>query len=93
MSDKSQQARDGQSIVPLDMKGCICHFTKWQIHLFISKGTQCWTNGKYILIRSTSACWEQQTSACILVQATIYGRRILLGQNGDLDQSETYDIS
>ena len=20
------------------MKGCICHFTKWQIHLFISKG-------------------------------------------------------
>ena len=25
--------------VPLDMKGCICHFTKWQIHPFISKGT------------------------------------------------------
>ena len=24
-------------IVPLDMKGCICHFTKW--HPFISKGT------------------------------------------------------
>ena len=21
------------------MKGCICHFAKWQIHLFISKGT------------------------------------------------------
>ena len=25
--------------VPLDMKGCICHFIKWQIHPFISKGT------------------------------------------------------
>ena len=23
-------------LVPLDMKGCICHFTKWQIHPFIS---------------------------------------------------------
>ena len=23
--------------VPLDMKGCICHFVKWQIHPFISK--------------------------------------------------------
>ena len=28
-------------IVPLDMKGCICHFIKWQIHPFISKGTTC----------------------------------------------------
>ena len=26
-------------IVPLDMKGCICHFWKWQIHPFISKET------------------------------------------------------
>ena len=26
-------------IVPLDMKGCICHFVKWQIHPSISKGT------------------------------------------------------
>ena len=25
------------NVVPLDMKGCICHFTKWQIHPFISK--------------------------------------------------------
>ena len=23
--------------LPLDMKGCICHFVKWQIHPFISK--------------------------------------------------------
>ena len=28
-------------IVPLDMKGCICHFTKWQIHPFIYKGAKC----------------------------------------------------
>ena len=27
------------SIVPLDIKGCICHFTNWQIHPFIYKGT------------------------------------------------------
>ena len=25
-------------IIPLDRKGCICHFTKWQIHPFIPKG-------------------------------------------------------
>ena len=24
--------------IPLNMKGCICHFTKWQIHHFIPKG-------------------------------------------------------
>ena len=24
--------------VPLDMKRCICHFTKWQMHPFIPKG-------------------------------------------------------
>ena len=27
-----------QYIFIFDMKGCICHFTKWQIHPFISKG-------------------------------------------------------
>ena len=26
-------------IVPFDMKGCICHFAKWQIHPLICKGT------------------------------------------------------
>ena len=26
-------------IAPLDMKRCICHFAKWLIHPFISKGT------------------------------------------------------
>ena len=28
-----------QNIDPLDMKGCICHFVKWQIHPIIYKGT------------------------------------------------------
>ena len=27
----------------LDMKGCICHLVKWQIHFFISKGTNWWS--------------------------------------------------
>ena len=27
-------------MVPLDMKGCICHFVKWQIHPLITKGTK-----------------------------------------------------
>ena len=26
-------------IVSLDMKGCVCHFAKWQTHPSISKGT------------------------------------------------------
>ena len=28
-------------LIPLDMKGCICHFEKWQIHPFKSKWTIC----------------------------------------------------
>ena len=27
------------SFISLDIRGCICHFTKWQIHPFISKET------------------------------------------------------
>ena len=30
-----------QNILPLDMKGCICHFVKWHIHPFIFKGPIC----------------------------------------------------
>ena len=25
--------------VPLDLKGCICHFVNWETHPFIFKGT------------------------------------------------------
>ena len=32
------------------MKGCICHFAKWQIHPFISKGTN-----KYVNCQNMSA--------------------------------------
>ena len=35
-----------EHIVPLDMRGCICHLVKWQIHRFISKGTICY----YVLV-------------------------------------------
>ena len=28
--------------VPLDMKGCICHFMKWLIHPFLSKRAMYW---------------------------------------------------
>ena len=28
---------------PFHIQGCICHFVKWQIHPFISKGTNIWT--------------------------------------------------
>ena len=31
-----------QHIALLDMKGCICHFVKWQMHPFISRGAICW---------------------------------------------------
>ena len=37
----SQVRRTCDQIVPLDMKCCICHFTKWQIHPSISKGVEC----------------------------------------------------
>ena len=36
----------GPYIVPLDMKGCICHFPKWQIHPFRSKA---WRAGRNIV--------------------------------------------
>ena len=31
-------------LVPLDMKGCICHLVKWQIHPFMSKVTIYWSD-------------------------------------------------
>ena len=37
-----RQYQHHDQFVPLDMKGCICHFTKWQIHHFISEGTNNW---------------------------------------------------
>ena len=37
----------------MDMKGCIYHFTKWQIHPFISKGT---VYGIWIISETKSQC-------------------------------------
>ena len=34
---------------PLDMKGCICHFTKWQMYPYISRGT-------FVLVDIKSLC-------------------------------------
>ena len=46
--------------LPLDMKGCICHFKKWQIHPFISKGTKCFaanlTNPGFLFSVLTASC-------------------------------------
>ena len=39
----------------LDMKGCICHFTKWQIHPLISRGTTCWRS-YYSIILLVNGC-------------------------------------
>ena len=39
-----------KQIVPLDMRGCICHFAEWQINPFISKGTQCSWYGERIYV-------------------------------------------
>ena len=55
-------------IVPLDIKGCICHFTKWQMHPFISKGSKCRTKQRYrrkatyYPNRNRSFCWDQLPS-------------------------------
>ena len=37
ISDSSEF--QSKRIVILDMKWCVCHFVKWRIHPFISKGT------------------------------------------------------
>ena len=40
---KSQYGYYQGYVIPLDMKGCICHFVMWQIHHFASKGTSMFT--------------------------------------------------
>ena len=60
----------GTRPVPLDMKGCICHFTKWQIHPFISKGSKCTPHisrrfqaGQKWSLSQTCSC-ERPLTAC-----------------------------
>ena len=46
---------------PLDMKGCICHFVKWQIHPFISKGGYVlFFIVYYCLLYNTTYCFQHQ---------------------------------
>ena len=53
--------------VTLDMKGCICHFVKWQIHPFMSKGTKMYVivlavscDVKYTRIRCLQLLYHQE---------------------------------
>ena len=39
-----------ETICPLDLKGCICHFGKWQIHPFISE--ECVASHTYVRVSS-----------------------------------------
>ena len=46
-------------IVPLGMKVCICHFVKWQIHPFISKGTNYVVTANTTMLHTDAnlPCW------------------------------------
>ena len=46
----------------------------------------------YIILPEMLQCLEIQARARILVQVTI-NRRLLIGRDGHLDQSEAYDLS
>ena len=48
--------------------------------------------GPTFQVRPKICIWPPDYRVCILVQVTIY-RRLLIGQDGHLDQSEAYDIS
>ena len=66
-------------IVPLDMKGCICHFTKWQIHSFISKGTLCPEFVRYSSVLDPVYCrWR-----CLMIVVNRSGQcdRVIPGFN------------
>ena len=43
-------------VIPLDIKGCICHFVKWQIHPFKSKGpfVPPWHTARHMSVHTSS---------------------------------------
>ena len=51
--------------VPLDMKGCICHFTKWRIHPFISKGTT--SSDNFICLLISNLISSSLGNGCITI--------------------------
>ena len=63
--------------VPLDMKGCICHLAKWQIHPFISKGTIYYADFIFLLppwvwYKPYSLRWfNKTTKRLVLIKSTI----------------------
>ena len=54
--------------VPLDMNGWICHFAKWQIHPFISKGTN--KSGNFVFLLASSS-FTKLTKYKIILELTI----------------------
>ena len=84
-------------IVALDMKGCICHFTRWQIHPFISMATICWAMWPetFVLLPSSSHDVYRRInvlpdSVRIFVQVTIYRRAFWLVETAvSTDQKPT----
>ena len=76
---------------------CVCNHwldNDMDVSVSVDVALQC---NKYHLLMVSWLYWlpyvtQQQVWARILVQVTIY-RRLLIGRDGHLDQSEAYDIS
>ena len=54
------------NVAPLDMKGCVCHFTLWQIHPFLSKGMILW------LCYDPTEIWIFNEIVPLSIQYTLY---------------------
>ena len=69
-----------EHLVPSDMKGCICHFVKWQIHPFIFKGTIC--RGSLFLPHKTSGCTTTAFHLAYLESVDLFqGRRSVVWEH------------
>ena len=68
----------GLHIVPLGIKGCICHFVKWQIHSFIAKVTIYATTTHLSSIMNSwlSVSITIATSLASAVTIGIYGSKV-----------------
>ena len=86
--------------VALDMKGCICHFLKWQMHIFISNGViyplivlsaffiwpLIWkiSPGKQITIDPFSARFYESSVECLFIYGEKHHSRMSILQQIDL---------
>ena len=74
-----------QHIIPLDMKGYICHFVKWQIYLFVSKAMIIYMIAKCPHFPLSLSIWfprgvlgqVQQLELTVVIYITSYIRRDL----------------